>query len=141
MVKSSITNLNRGSILKVVAYFSDKEQGKANEIGVSGAFMTSLRKRGYIKVVATEETFVLVDERNDLYRKMSINVYGLVKPISSLLDDYCDKAEKIEIDKINKAHNIIRHAEAEIKNLERKMKDAKYDLEQAVKRLEAMERG
>ena len=141
MVKSSIANLNRGSVLKVVAFFSDKEQGKANDIGVSGAFMTSLRKRGYIKVVATEETFVLVDERNDLYRKMSINVYGLVKPISSLLDDYCEKAEQVEIEKINKANDIIRHAEYEIRCLERKIKDAKYDLEEAVKRLEAMERG
>ena len=141
MVKSSIANLNRGSVLKVVAFFSDKEQGKANDIGVSGAFMTSLRKRGYIKVVATEETFVLVDERNDLYRKMSINVYGLVKPISSLLDDYCEKAEQVEIEKINKAHDIIRHAEGEIKALECKIEAAKYELAEAVKRLEAMERG
>lgn len=141
MVKSSITNLNMGSILKVVAFFSDKEQGKANEIGVSGAFMTSLRKRGYIKVVATEETFVLVDERNDLYRKISVNVYGLVKPVGSLLEDYYDKAESVEVEKINKAHEIIRHAEAEIKALEYKIKDAKCELEAAVKRLEAMERG
>lgn len=141
MVKSSIANLNVGSILKVVAFFSDKEQGKANEIGVSGAFMTSLRKRGYIKVVGTEETFVLIDQHNDLYRKMSVNIYGLVKPVNSLLEDYYDKAESVEVEKINKAHAVIRQAEGEIKALECKIEAAKYELAEAVKRLEAMERG
>ena len=139
MVKSSIANLNRGSILKVVAYFSDKEQGKANEIGVSGAFMTSLRKRGYIKVVATEEAFVLVDERNDLYRKMSINVYGLVKPINSLLDDYCDKAEKEIVKEIEKAEYMLRVEERKLINAQSRVDWAKERIRTLALRLEALE--
>jgi hypothetical protein len=90
MIKKEIGEMKSESIKKVVEYFNHiAQRGTAKDIGVSGSFMSSLCGRGYMQVVDTEEGFICVDERRNLYHKVEINVYAPAKPISVMFDDYC----------------------------------------------------
>lgn len=96
MIKKEIGEMKSESIKKVMEYFSHiAQRGTAKDIGVSGSFMSSLCSRGYIQVVDTEEGFICVDERRNLYHKVSINVYALAKPITTMFDDYCKSINKL----------------------------------------------
>lgn len=102
MIKKPIGEMKSESIKKVVEYFDHiAKKGTAKDIGVSGAFMSSLRARGYIGVVDTEEHFICVDERRNLYHKVEVNVYAPTKPIRVMLSDYCDSINfLVETEKI-----------------------------------------
>ncbi len=96
MVKKEIGEMRSDSMKKVVEYFNHiAQRGTAKDIGVSGSFMTSLCKRGYMRIVDTEESFICVDESRDLYRKVEINVYAPAKPIKTMFADYCKSINKL----------------------------------------------
>ena len=105
MIKKEIGEMKSESIKKVVEYFNHiAQRGTAKDIGVSGSFMSSLCSRGYMQVVDTEECFICVDERKNLYYKAKINVYALAKPINTMFDDYCKSINKLaEVEKVKAA--------------------------------------
>lgn len=111
MIKKPIGEMKSESIKKVVEYFDHiAQRGTARDIGVSGAFMSSLCARGYMKVIGVQEQFVCIDEGSALYRKIEINIYAPTKPIRVMLSDYCDNINLLaETEKI-KANAMIERA-------------------------------
>lgn len=136
-MKSAITNLNQGNIIKVANYFTANQEGKAKDIGVSGAMMSSLCKRGYIQVIRKDEDFLCVGD--NLYRKIEINVYAMARPTSRLLADYLSTAEKEIVKEIEKAEKVLHTGERELINAQSKVDWAKERIHTLALRLEALE--
>lgn len=108
MVKKEIGEMKSESMKKVVEYFDHiAQRGTAKDIGVSGSFMSSLCARGYMRVIDTEESFVCIDERRDLYRKIEVNVYAPAKPIKALFSDYCKSINRLAETEKSKANSMI----------------------------------
>ena len=96
MVKKEIGEMNSESIERVVEYFNHIAlRGTAKDIGVSGSFMMSLCKRGYMRIVDTEEQFVCINEEKNLYRRIEINIYAPAKPIKTMFYDYCKSIHRL----------------------------------------------
>jgi hypothetical protein len=136
-MKSAITNLNQGNIIKVANYFTTKQEGKAKDIGVSGAMMTSLCKRGYVQVIRKEEDFLCVGD--NLYRKIEINVYAMARPTSRLLADYLSTAEKEIVKEIEKAEKMLHAEEQKLITAQSRINWAKDHIRTLTLRLEALE--
>lgn len=136
-MKSAITNLNQGNIIKVANYFTANQEGKAKDIGVSGAMMTSLCKRGYVQVIRKDEEFLCIGD--NLYRKIEINVYAMARPTSRLLADYLSTAEKEIVKKIEKAEKVLHAGEKELNHAQFKVNWAKERIRTLTLRLEALE--
>ena len=108
MIQKEIGEMKSESIKKVVEYFNHiAQRGTAKDIGVSGSFMTSLCKRGYMRIVDTEEHFICVDESRDLYRKVEVNIYAPAKPIKAMFVDYCHSINRLAEAEKAKANSMI----------------------------------
>lgn len=108
MIKKEIGEMKSESVKKVIEYFDHiAKRGTAKDIGVSGSFMTSLCKRGYMKVVDTEESFICIDESRNLYQKVEINIYAPAKPIKVMFGDYCQSINRLAEAEKTKANSMI----------------------------------
>lgn len=111
MIKKELGEMKAESLKKIVEYFSTiAKRGTAKDIGVSGSFMTSLCKRGYMSVVGTQESFICVNEHDDLYRKVEVNIYAPKVPISKLCEDYANSINGIANIEKFKAQSLIEMA-------------------------------
>ncbi len=123
-VLSPLGKMNIESATKVVDFYSSHTcdtPATAAELGVSGAFMTSLIQRGYAKVVGKRDCgFYPVG--NGLYRKSECNEYVLVVPVAMFWHDY---AKSIEI----VTNELKRDATDAIARAQNKLSEAKRLLE------------
>jgi hypothetical protein len=117
MVKKEFGTLKVESIKAIVAYFSSSTRGRASEIGVSGSLMSSLRARGYAKVVDVVPAFVRIDGRST-YKKVYVNVYALTVAPSALYDLYCSSVERIALTKKSQAEKLVESAKYKLNEVE-----------------------
>lgn len=102
-VSTPLSNMNIESAIKVANYFAQNPYAKATaaELGVSGAFMTSLVRRGYVNVAGERDCgFRYVGD--GLYRKNMAHEYCLrVAPVD-FWNDYVlstnNKANRLKDD-------------------------------------------
>ena len=101
-VSTPLANMNVESAMKVANYFAQSPYAKATaaELGVSGAFMTSLVRRGYVNVVGERDCgFRHVGD--GLYRKNIANEYSLRVSATEFWNDFVlstnNKAECLKI--------------------------------------------
>ena len=88
-------------ISKVIDYYTQhgfQEPATAAELGASGAFMSSLVKRGYAKVSGKRENGFQY-AGNGLYRKLECNEYHLLVPADWLWHDYVTSMKEVATDK------------------------------------------
>ena len=96
MIKKELGEMKAESLKKVVEYFSTiATRGTAKDIGVSGSFMSSLCQRGYMSVVDTQESFMCINENENLYRKVEVNIYAPRVKISTLCERYANSINRI----------------------------------------------
>jgi hypothetical protein len=115
MIKTEIGEMRSDSVKKVIEYFDHiAQRGTAKDIGVSGSFMSSLCKRGYMRVVDTEDHFICIDESRDLYRKVEVNIYAPAKPIKIMFADYCHSINKLADAEKEKANTMIECAKSRL---------------------------
>ena len=107
MIKKEFGTLQMMNVKAVIDYFSTNHRGKAEDIGVSGSFMSSLCARGYAKVIDTAEEFVLVDSYDNLYKKVDINIYALKVTPSTLAVEYNASRERMATAEKTKAETLI----------------------------------
>ncbi len=125
MVKKEFGTMQLMSVKAVVDYFTTKaDRGTAEDIGVSGSFMSSLCRRGYAKVVDVKSGFVCIDEYTQTYRKVDVNVYALAVRPSVLAMAYKESRERMsEVQKtraealIDKAQEKLEHAKLLLQNI------------------------
>ena len=120
MIKKEIGEMKSESIKKVMEYFNHTaKRGTAKDIGVSGSFMSSLCKRGYMRIIDTEESFICIDESRDLYKKVEVNVYAPAKPIKTMFVDYCHSINKLADAEKEKANSMIECAKNRLTSAQR----------------------
>ena len=118
-VNTPLANMNVESATKVAAYFAQNPYAKATaaELDVSGAFMTSLVRRGYVNVVGERDCgFRHVGD--GLYRKNVVNEYCLRVTAEEFWDDYTLSSH-------NKAKCLKISATTDIESAQRKLDEAK----------------
>jgi hypothetical protein len=95
-VLSPLGKMNVENAAKVATFYSEhtpNTPATANELGVSGAFMASLVRRGYVKVVGKRDCgFYSVGD--GLYRKNECNEYCLCVFVSDFWHDFCKSTEE-----------------------------------------------
>ena len=111
-----LANLNANEIKSIYCYLGHHDEGKASDMEISGATAKSLCDRGYLKVVGKSEGFVSVG--NDLYRKVSVNVYALNCPADVLWNDYKRSAESMITSKKNMSEHYLGLAKERIAEAE-----------------------
>lgn len=115
MIKKELGEMKAESLKKVVEYFDHiAQRGTAKDIGVSGSFMSSLCARGYMSVVDTQESFMCIDENENLYRKVEVNIYAPRVKISRLCEDYARSINRIADTEKFKALSTIETAKAKL---------------------------
>ena len=88
-VSTPLANMNMESAMKVANYFAQDPFAKATaaELDVSGAFMTSLVRRGYVNVVGERDCgFRYVGD--GLYRKNMAHEYSLKVSATEFWNDF-----------------------------------------------------
>lgn len=118
-VISPLSNMNIESAIKVANYFTQNPYARATaaELDVSGAFMTSLVRRGYVNVVGERDCgFRYVG--NGLYRKNMAHEYSLRVAPEDFWNDYV-------LSTSNKAKNLKDSATYDIEVAQRKLEEAK----------------
>lgn len=100
-VSTPLANMNVESAMKVANYFAQNPYAKATaaELDVSGAFMTSLVRRGYVNVVGERDCgFRCVGD--GLYRKNLAHEYSLRITAEEFWSDFVlstnDKANRLK---------------------------------------------
>lgn len=118
-VISPLSNMNIESAIKVVNYFAQNPYTRATaaELDVSGAFMTSLVRRGYVNVVGERDCgFRYVG--NGLYRKNMVHEYSLRVAPEDFWNDYVLSAN-------NKASYLKDEATCCIETAQHKLEEAR----------------
>ena len=118
-VMTPLADMNTESAIKVATYFAQNPYAKvtATELDVSGAFMTSLVRRGYVNVVGERDCgFRYVGD--GLYRKNMANEYSLRVTAEEFWNDYT-------LSTSNKARNLKDKAIYDIEVAQRKLDEAK----------------
>lgn len=118
-VFTPLANMNIESAIKVASYFAQNPYAKATatELDVSGAFMTSLVRRGYVDVVGERDCgFRYVGD--GLYRKNMAHEYSLRVTAEEFWNDYTLSTN-------NKAKNLKDSATYDIEVAQRKLDEAK----------------
>lgn len=119
MIKKELGEMKAESLKKVVEYFSTiAKRGTAKDIGVSGSFMTSLCQRGYMSVVGTQESFMCINEDENLYRKVEVNIYAPKVNISRLCEDYAKSINGIANLEKFKAQSLIEMAKTKLTDVQ-----------------------
>lgn len=89
---------NFETVKKVAQHFSNVGANcpsSAAEMDVSGSSMMSLVHLGVAKVVGKKESFVCVNEREQLYRRYEANLYVLTITASEFWQRYTKGVERI----------------------------------------------
>lgn len=118
-VNTPLANMNIESAMKVANYFVQNPYATptAAELDVSGAFMTSLVRRGYVNVVGERDCgFRYVG--NGLYRKNMVNEYSLRVAAEDFWNDFTLSSN-------NKAKCLKISATTDIESAQRKLDEAK----------------
>ena len=118
-VETPLADMNIESAIKVATYFAQNPYAKATatELDVSGAFMTSLVRRGYVNVVGERDCgFRYVG--NGLYRKNMAHEYSLRVTAEEFWNDYT-------LSTSNKAKNLKDRAIYDIEVAQYKLEEAK----------------
>ena len=118
-VSTPLADMNVESAIKVANYFAQNPYAKATaaELDVSGAFMTSLVRRGYVNVVGERDCgFRYVGD--GLYRKNMANEYSLRVTAEQFWNDYTLSSN-------NKAKCLKDSATYDIEVAQRKLDEAK----------------
>ena len=112
-------DMNTESAIKVATYFAQNPYAKATaaELDVSGAFMTSLVRRGYVNVVGERDCgFRYVGD--GLYRKNMAHEYSLRVTAEEFWNDFT-------LSTSNKAKDLKDSATYDIEVAQRKLDEAK----------------
>ena len=118
-VSTPLADMNIESAIKVANYFAQNPYAKATaaELDVSGAFMTSLVRRGYVNVVGKRDCgFRYVGD--GLYRKNMTHEYSLRVTAEQFWNDYTLSSN-------NKAKCLKDSATYDIEVAQRKLDEAK----------------
>ena len=118
-VSTPLADMNVESAIKVANYFAQNPDAKATaaELDVSGAFMTSLVRRGYVNVVGERDCgFRYVGD--GLYRKNMAHEYSLRVSAKEFWNDYTLSSN-------NKAKCLKDSATYDIEVAQRKLDEAK----------------
>ena len=118
-VSTPLANMNMESVMKVANYFAQDPYARATaaELGVSGAFMTILVRRGYVNVVGERDCgFRYVG--NGLYRKNMVHEYSLRVSATEFWNDFVLSTN-------NKASCLKGKAIYDIEVAQRKLNEAK----------------
>ena len=118
-VSTPLADMNVESAIKVANYFAQNPYAKATatELDVSGAFMTSLVRRGYVNVVGERDCgFRYVGD--GLYRKDMAHEYSLRVSATEFWNDYTLSSN-------NKAKCLKDSATYDIEVAQRKLDEAK----------------
>lgn len=97
IVKTPLAKMNIADVKKVVDFFYTHPidtLATASEIGVSGSFMTSLVKRGYVKV-ARKRLGEFYPVGDGLYRRREYNEYYMTCPVEEFWHDYVKSTQLI----------------------------------------------
>lgn len=100
-VFAPLATMSMEVMLKIVNHYRNRphlEVATAAELGASGAFMSSLVKRGYAEVCGKRENG-LQYAGNGLYRKLECNEYHLLVPADWLWHDYVTSMKQVATDK------------------------------------------
>ena len=118
-VSTPLANMNMESAMKVANYFAQNPYATptAAELDVSGAFMTSLVRRGYVNVVGERDCgFRHIGD--GLYRKNMVNEYSLRVSATEFWNDFVLSTN-------NKAECLKISATTDIESAQRKLDEAK----------------
>lgn len=118
-VSTPLSDMNAESAIKVATYFAQNPYAKATaaELDVSGAFMTSLVRRGYVNVVGERDCgFRYVGD--GLYRKNMAHEYSLRVSATEFWNDFVLSTN-------NKASRLKDSATYDIEVAQRKLDEAK----------------
>ena len=118
-VSTPLADMNVESAIKVANYFAQNPYARATaaELDVSGAFMTSLVRRGYVNVVGERDCgFRYVGD--GLYRKNMAHEYSLRVTAEQFWNDYTLSSN-------NKAKCLKDSATYDIEVAQRKLDEAK----------------
>lgn len=91
----------------------------ASEIGINGRTLSCLANYGILEIVGTTKELICIDEAEDVYKKVEVNIYTPNCDIDSLLSTWEDKEKEYKVSKIEKR----------IKILKAKLQKALCDLE------------
>ena len=86
------------SVKKVAQHFSNvgaNTPSLASDMGVSGSFMSGLLNLGVVRTVGKKESFVCVDERQQLYRRYEAKLYVLTITASGFWELYVKSVERV----------------------------------------------
>jgi hypothetical protein len=119
MIQREIGEMRSESMKKVINYFTNTAaRGSASDIGVSGSFMTSLCRRGYMQVVDTESKMVLIDEYRRLYKEVEINIYAPRGSVARLYVAYADSINKLANEEKSKAETMLECAQNRLRDVQ-----------------------
>lgn len=117
MVKKEFGTMRLMDVKAVVDYFTTKsDRGTAEDIGVSGAFMTSLHRRGYVKMVDTKPAFLCIDESTQTYKKIEVYVYALEVSPFVLMTEYKESRERMSEAQKTRAEALIEQAQEKLEH-------------------------
>lgn len=112
---------NFESVKKVAEHFCNVGAtcpSTADEMGVSGSFMSSLVGRNVVKVVGKKEVFVCIDECRQLYRRYEVNLYVLTITASDFWNLYVRGVERRCNEMKNSAETLVSVAKDKLTEVE-----------------------
>jgi hypothetical protein len=105
--------------MKYVISFFEKDPcalATSKDLGCSGAFLTSLVRRGYLHIAGTQDCgFIPIGD--GLYKKGEVNVYALSAPLHRLKDDFVHSVEHIADGKNRSIQETIMRAESRLREV------------------------
>lgn len=72
----------------------------SEEVGISGNTLSWLARYGVLKVVGTKEAFICVDEYEETYKKVEVNIYTVDCDILELARNFETEKKSVKVQKI-----------------------------------------
>lgn len=113
---------NFETVKKVAQHFNNvgaNTPSSAADMDVSGSSMMSLVHLGAAKIVGKKESFVCVDERQQLYRRYEANLYVLTITASDFWELYVRGVERVCNDNKRQAEEYVSAAKHKLTEVER----------------------
>ena len=94
-------------------------QFTAEDLAIAGSTLSWLARYGVLKIVGQTEKFVCIDEYEETYKKMTVNIYAIDCDIFALANAFADAKKTYKVGKVEKR----------IASLKSALADALADLE------------
>ena len=92
----------------------------SEDVSISGSTLSWLARYGVLKVVGKTKAFICIDEYEETYKKIDVNVYEIDCDIVALARAFEDRKKEYQVQKI----------EARVKILKEQLAQALADLEE-----------